>query len=80
MGVITQQRQLEANSERLIGFHLHDVNAEGHDHQPIGRGRIDFKMVRSFWQPHHLLVLELSPRVSADDVLASKQRIEDLLG
>jgi sugar phosphate isomerase/epimerase len=80
MGVITQQRQLEANSERLIGFHLHDVNAEGHDHQPIGTGRIDFKMVSAFWQPHHLLVLELNPRVSADDVLASKQRIEDLLG
>jgi sugar phosphate isomerase/epimerase len=80
MGVITQQRQLEANADRLIGFHLHDVDAEGHDHQPIGTGCIDFKMVRSFWQPHHLLVLELNPRVSADDVLASKQRIEDLLG
>ena len=80
MGVITQQRQLEANAERLIGFHLHDVDAGGHDHQPIGKGRIDFKMVRSFWQPHHLLVLELNPRVSADDVLASKKRIEDLLG
>ena len=80
MGVITQQRQLEANAERLIGFHLHDVDAGGHDHQPIGKGCIDFKMVSSFWQPHHLLVLELNPRVSADDVLASKQRIEDLLG
>ena len=44
----------------------------GHDHQPIGKGRVDFKMVRSFWQPHHLLVLELNPRVSADDVLASR--------
>jgi len=80
MGVITQRQLLEANAGRLVGFHLHDVNAEGHDHQPIGRGRIDFKMVSAFWQPHHLLVLELSPRVSADDVLASKQRIEDLLG
>jgi sugar phosphate isomerase/epimerase len=79
MGVITQRRLLEENSGRLIGFHLHDVDAGGHDHQPIGKGRIDFKMVRSFWQPHHLLVLELSPHVSADDVLASKKRIEDLL-
>jgi sugar phosphate isomerase/epimerase len=80
MGVITQRRLLEENAGRLIGFHLHDVNIEGHDHQPIGRGSIDFKMVRSFWQPHHLLVLELNPRATAAEVLESKKRIEDLLG
>jgi sugar phosphate isomerase/epimerase len=80
MGIITQRRLLEVNAERLVGFHLHDVDAGGHDHQPIGKGSVDFKMVRSFWQPHHLLVLELNPHVSADDVLASKKRIEDLLG
>lgn len=80
MGMITQQRQLEANAERLIGFHLHDVNAEGHDHQPIGKGRVDFQLVRRFWQPHHLLVLEMNPRVTAAEVVESKRRIEDLLG
>ncbi len=80
MGVVTQQRLLEANAEQLIGFHLHDVDADGHDHQPIGQGRIDFRMVRRFWQPHHLLVLELNPQVTAAEVLDSKERIEDLLG
>ena len=80
MGVITQRRLLEENAGRLLGFHLHDVDAGGHDHQPIGRGRIDFKMVRSFWQPHHLLVLELNPRATTAEVLESKKRIEDLLG
>jgi sugar phosphate isomerase/epimerase len=79
MGVITQQRQLEANAEYLIGFHLHDVDAGGHDHQPIGQGRVDFRMVRRFWQPHHLLVLELNPRVTPAEVRESKERIEDLL-
>ncbi len=80
MGVITQQRLLEENADRLVGFHLHDVDAAGHDHQPIGRGRVDFQMVRRFWRPHHLLVLELSPHVCAVDVLESKKRIEDLMG
>ncbi len=80
MGVITQQRLLEENAARLVGFHLNDVDADGQDHQPIGRGRIDFKMVRRFWLPHHLLVLELSPHVSAVEVLESRKRIEDLLG
>jgi hypothetical protein len=37
-------------------------------------------MVRSFWQPHHLLVLELNPRATTAEVLESKKRIEDLLG
>jgi sugar phosphate isomerase/epimerase len=80
MGVITQRRLLEENAGRLIGFHLHDVNDAGHDHQPVGSGRIDFKAIRQFWQPHHLLVLELNPRVSTAGVLESKKRIEDLMG
>jgi hypothetical protein len=67
-----------ASSASLSAIHLPDVDAEGHDHQPIGRGRIDFKMVRQFWQPHHLLVLELNPRATTAEVLESK-RIEDLL-
>jgi sugar phosphate isomerase/epimerase len=80
MGVITQRRLLEENAARLIGCHLHDVDEAGFDHQPVGKGRIDFKMVRQFWQPHHVLVLELNPHVCTADVLESKKRIEDLLG
>ena len=80
MGVITQRRLLEENSARLIGCHLHDVDEAGNDHQPVGSGRVDFKMISQFWQPHHLLVLELNPRVSTAGVVESKKRIEDLLG
>ena len=82
LGLIDQRRLLEDNCSRLFGFHLHDVNAEGEDHQPIGSGRIDFKMVSSFWRPEHLLTLELGPRASADDVRISKERLEgvDRLG
>ncbi len=79
MGVITQRRLLEENAARLIGFHLHDVDEEGFDHQPVGSGRVDFKMVSRFWQTHHLLVLELNPDVSPADVVESRKRIEDLL-
>ena len=80
MGVITQRRLLEDNAGRLLGFHLNDVDADGHDHRPIGHGRVDFKMIRQFWQPHHLLVLELNSRADAAEVRASRERIEDLLG
>ncbi|MBL9187409.1 MAG: TIM barrel protein [Opitutaceae bacterium] len=78
MGVLRHQEHLAALAPRLLGWHLHDVSA-GKDHQPIGAGRIDFKMISGFWRPGHLLTLELSPRVSVDDVRASKARIEALI-
>jgi sugar phosphate isomerase/epimerase len=80
LGLINHREQLEKNADRLIGFHLHDVNAAGQDHQPIGSGLVDFKMVSSFWKPHHVLVLEFSPRLNSTNVLDSKARIEALLG
>jgi sugar phosphate isomerase/epimerase len=79
MGLIDQRRHLEKNAARLLGFHLHDVNAHGQDHQPIGSGHVDFKMVSEFWRPEHLLVLEFGPRLTVDDVRVSKRNIEALM-
>ena len=79
MGLLEHRAHLEKLSSRTIGWHLHDVSADGKDHQPVGAGRIDFKMVSGFWRPEHLLTLELSPRVTVDDVKASKARIEALI-
>lgn len=78
-GVLDHRMHLEKNADRLIGFHLHDVNAAWQDHQPVGAGHIDFEMISSFWRPEHLLVLELSPRVAVEEVLASKERVEALM-
>jgi sugar phosphate isomerase/epimerase len=80
MGLIDHRRQIEDNAARLHGFHLHDVDAEGHDHQAIGSGGVDFDMVSRFWRPEHLFVIELSPRVTLEGVLASKARVDGLLG
>ncbi len=79
MGLIDHRRQLEDNAARLLGFHLHDVDAQGHDHQAIGTGTVDFEMLSGFFRPEHLFVIELSPRVTVDGVRASKARIESLL-
>lgn len=79
MGMIDHRLQLDLLKPRLLGFHLHDVNAGGQDHQPIGTGHIDFKMVSSFWRPEHVLVLELSPRTTVEGVKISKERIDGLL-
>lgn len=79
LGVMDPQAHLERQAGRLLGFHLHDVNAENEDHQAIGSGTVDFAALRRFWRPDHLLVLELGPWVPLEGVVESKRRIEALL-
>lgn len=80
LGLLDHQKHLEAMADRLLGFHLHDVSADGRDHQPIGSGVIDFKMISRFVKPDHTLVLELSPKLSVDQVKASREAIINQLG
>jgi sugar phosphate isomerase/epimerase len=79
LGIIEHQRLLGDNASRLIGFHLHDVNAEGEDHQAVGSGHVDFQMVSQFWRPEHKLTLELSPHATVEDVVSSKRVVDGLL-
>ena len=79
LGLLTQRAHLEKMAPLLRGFHLHDVSKEGRDHQPVGTGTVDFKMISEFWRPEHLLTLELSPRITVDEVKWSKERIEALI-
>jgi sugar phosphate isomerase/epimerase len=79
LGLINHRGQLEQNAERLIGFHLHDVSAAGKDHQAVGSGAVDFEMISEFWRPEQRLTLEFSPRVTVEEVVDSKLRIEALL-
>lgn len=79
MGLLDHRAHLQQNAPNAIGFHLHDVSADGRDHQPIGSGKIDFEMVSGFWRPEHTLVLEFSPRLTTEQVLASKQRVDALV-
>jgi len=75
MGLLKHREHLEALSERLTGFHLHDVSESGRDHQVPGTGVIDFKMISEFVRPEHTLVLELSPRLTVEQVLQSRDYI-----
>jgi sugar phosphate isomerase/epimerase len=70
---------LTAMADRLTGFHLHDVSDSGLDHQVPGTGTIDFKMIAEFVRPEHTLVLELSPRLTTEEVLASRDYIGGVL-
>lgn len=80
MGLLDHRTHLEKMSPRLAGFHLHDVSEEGRDHQVPGTGTIDFKMIAEFVRPKHTLVLELSPKLTTEEVLASRDYIAGVLG
>lgn len=78
-GLIDHAEHLEKLAPRLIGFHLHDVSEGGKDHQVPGTGVIDFGMIAGFVRPEHSLILELSPSLSSDQVLQSRDYIADRL-
>ena len=80
LGLLEHESHLEKMANNLIGWHLHDVSAEGKDHQVPGTGTVDFSMIRRFIKPEHTLVVELSPRLTKDEVLQSKEYLEAQLG
>jgi sugar phosphate isomerase/epimerase len=79
MGLLDHRKFLEENASSLVGFHLHDVSAAGSDHQTLGTGTVDFDMLCSFIRPEHVLVLELSPRLTVEEVLQSRAFLEQRL-
>jgi len=80
LGLLDHREHLEKMAPRLGGFHLHDVSEAGRDHQVPGTGTIDFKMIAEFVRPEHTLVLELSPGLTVEEVLASRDYIAGVLG
>jgi sugar phosphate isomerase/epimerase len=78
-GLLNVQSWLENLHPHLQGWHLHDVNTEGKDHQVPGTGCIDFKSVLSFYKPEHALTLELSPSLSSEQVLQSVDYLRQFL-
>lgn len=79
LGLLDHRSHLAAMAEHLAGFHLHDVNEDGKDHQAPGTGIVDFRMVAEFVRPGHALVLELSPKLQPEDVLASRDYLARML-
>ncbi|MDX2110061.1 MAG: sugar phosphate isomerase/epimerase [Verrucomicrobiota bacterium] len=77
--ITRQETLLETNRLRHFGWHLHDVSVEGRDHQPIGTGLVDWNVLKPFMRKDQVLVIELSPRLTPEQVLQSKQYMENLL-
>ena len=78
-GHLDHEQHLASLSDRLLGFHLHDVSASGRDHQVPGSGSVDFSMIARYIEPHHTLVLEPSPRLTSDEIRLSREFLFEAL-
>ena len=79
-GLLDHETHLAGVADRLIGFHLHDVNESGKDHQVPGTGSVDFAMVKQYIEPHHTLVLEPSPALTPEEIARSRNYLLEVLG
>lgn len=64
-------------SPRLIGVHLHDADG-ARDHQAPGKGKIDFEMVKKHVPSDAIRVIELSPKVSEEELAEGIGRLSDI--
>lgn len=79
-GLLDHEARLIETKEYTIGYHLHDVSESGRDHQEIGTGIIDFKMLARYIDvDKHSLVLELSPSLKVDALLRSRDYLLNCL-
>ena len=80
LGFIQHAMHLESMAEDLAGFHIHDVEFPGRDHRPPGKGMIDFAALKPFVKPEHIKVIELSPSLTHEEVLAGAAHIQSIWG
>lgn len=72
-GLIGHRELLGKMRPRLGGFHLHDVSEGDRDHQVPGKGVIDWSMVSDYIRPDDCVVMEMSPRLRAEELSEGRE-------
>jgi sugar phosphate isomerase/epimerase len=80
LGIIDHGQHLDAMSEVLGGFHIHDVEYPGRDHRAPGKGMIDFAALKKFVKPEHIKVFEMSPSLETEEVMAGVAHLKSIWG
>ena len=80
LGFIHHAMHLESMSDRLYGFHIHDVQFPGRDHCAPGSGMIDFAALKPFVKPQHLKVFEFSPGLSPEEARSGVAHLKAIWG
>lgn len=80
LGFINHSLHLESMAERLLGFHIHDVEFPGRDHRSPGSGIIDFASLKPMVKPEHIKVFEFSPSLKIEEARSGIAHIKTLWG
>lgn len=80
LGFIHHAMHLESLRDRLVGFHIHDVQFPGRDHYAPGAGTVDFAALKPFVRPEHIKVFDLGPALKPEEVLSGIQVIKKVWG
>jgi sugar phosphate isomerase/epimerase len=80
LGFIHHVIHLECLAERLLGFHVHDVDYPGRDHAAPGSGTINFAALKQVVKPEHIKVFELSPHLPREAVQKGIAHIKEVWG
>lgn len=66
LGFIQHAQHLQTFSDRLSGFHIHDVQSPARDHCAPGSGSVNFAALKSMVTPKHIKVFEFSPAMPVE--------------
>lgn len=66
LGFIRHAEHLRTYSDRLSGFHIHDVQPPARDHCAPGSGSVDFAALKPMVKPQHIKVFEFSPAMPVE--------------
>jgi len=68
LGFVDHLEHLKQMARHLVGCHIHDFIFPNRDHRPLGTGTIDFPPLLDLLPSSLVPTLELSPRVSREEV------------
>ncbi len=80
LGFIHHAMHLESLRERLLGFHIHDVQFPGRDHCAPGSGTVDFASLKPMVKPEHIKVFEFSPSLSVEEAKSGIEHVRRIWG
>ena len=80
LGFIQHAQHLQTFSERLAGFHIHDVQPPARDHCAPGSGSVNFVALKPMVKAQHIKVFEFSPAMPAEVLKQGVTHVKHLWG
>ncbi len=79
LGLARHIDYLEPNANRIIGFHLHDIEGTK-DHKAPHSGKFDFHILEPYVNNGTLKVIEVHPPATADDIKKGVAYLKKIFG